>query len=109
DSSLNGGADHVVTFWAVPIALATMRAYRRLELKYVLMLSTFVGAILLTKYTAFSLLLGPALVLGWRVTTLSVGALRGRGSLGVPLRAVGAMILTVIVLWSPVWLKNVLW
>ncbi len=97
DSNLITGADHVVSFWAAPIALATLMAARTPELgRFLVVGACFAGAAL-TKYQALYLVVPAGAVV------LAV-ALRARA-----FAALGAFALACVVLSAPHWLKNLVY
>jgi hypothetical protein len=114
DSSLSLAADHVLAFWAVPIALALRRVLKRpaAPAPGVLAGLMIAGAVL-TKYQAISLV-GPALLLAAFATGRELW--RARKKTAVPpvsnrqlLRGLGALALTAVVATSAHWLANVVW
>lgn len=79
DSSLCGGADHIVAFWAIPLTLAVWRARRNLAPPACLLAATFALGALLTKYQAISLVVPAAVAMMATAVRLSVAAGRARG------------------------------
>jgi hypothetical protein len=109
DSGLGVGADHIAAFWAVPIFLAFLRAYERLELRFCLLLCACLAGALLTKYSALGLVVFPGLALVWRAAQLGWRRRRtGAAWLGPP-GSVVAMLLAGLILTAPHWLKNWVW
>jgi len=70
DSNLALGADHVLAFWATPIALVALRLWQRPSRSSAVVLATLMAGAALTKYQALYLLPLP-------VVAISVCALRG--------------------------------
>lgn len=106
DSALSGAADHIAAFWAVPLYLLVLRAQKDLALGRMVALGLCVSGILLTKYTAYGMLVLPALWILFRLVYLVIKSSGRRWSvLSGPL----ALVLLVGVCWSPHWLKNWIW
>lgn len=103
DSSLGGGADHVLAFWAVPLFLALRRFWRRPTTHGVLF-GAFAGAAALTKYQALFLLMGPALAVTVRVFRALLQ--KSQRSFLRPALVTAAVALAVS---SPHWALNALW
>jgi hypothetical protein len=114
DSSLSVAADHVLAFWAVPLALALRRMLQRPAAPAPGVLAgLMLSGAALTKYQSISLVL-PALLLVvlatgrelWRArrspTVATVSNLR-------LLVGPGALALSALVATSPHWLANVVW
>lgn len=107
DSSLNGGADHIAAFWAPALFLLTRRVWTRFGGGAVALLTIVASAVLLTKYTAYGLLVGPALGLSGRATWL-VGKQLRAGRAALPLLAsCGLALGAILILTMPHWLKNI--
>jgi hypothetical protein len=79
DSSLCGGADHVVAFWAIPLTLAVWRARRNLAPLACLLAITFALGALLTKYQGIYLVVPAAVAVMATAVRLSLAAGRVRG------------------------------
>jgi hypothetical protein len=94
DSSLITGADHVLAFWAVPLALALLRAGRRFSVPNALLVGAFSAAVMLTKYQGIYLFVPAALFML---------VLWARARRMAPLLAWG---LSGLVLSTAFWLKN---
>jgi hypothetical protein len=94
DSSLIVGADHILAFWACPLAIALYIYFRRPGLSSAILLAIVAAGATLTKYQAIYLLLPVTSV-------FLILAARSRDWRGIP--AYGAAILA---LTSPHWLKN---
>lgn len=104
DSTLGGGADHVLAFWAVPLALAFRAVWRAPTLRSGALFGVFAGAAALTKYQALFLLVGPALLLGGRLALALVRPTH-RALVG----PVGVAVAAALVVSSPHWALNALW
>jgi len=94
DSNLIIGADHVLAFWAPPLAIALLRLARKLEVREAVLAGALTAAALLTKYQGIYFLF-PAGVI---VTIAAVRLRRWRPWL--------AWVGAVVVLTSAHWLKN---
>ncbi len=111
DSSLWGGADHVLGFWALATLLVLRRVFRAFAARLCVLFACMAAGAALTKYQAVNPLAFPALAF------LGVGAYLIWRSLRraekPPARevviSVGLTALTFLVVWSPHWLKNTLW
>jgi hypothetical protein len=104
DANLNGGADHVAAFWAIPIAIAFFRAWDDFRARNVLLFSLFLGAAALTKYTAVSIVVPPAIALFARGLWLCV-----RAPNAARWRAMGMLVVAPALVTAPHWLKNWIW
>ena len=101
DSNLNVGAEHVLAFWAVPIALALARFQRNPDPKGGVLLGIMLAGAMLTKYQAVYFLPG---VIG----LLVYGLIRRRRTRAA-LPAILVVAASVLGLTSTHWLKNWLW
>jgi len=106
DSSLNGGADHIAAFWAPALFLLTRRVWPRFGGGALALLTIVVSAVLLTKYTAYGLLVGPAVGLSGRAIWLVAQELRARRTTRPLLSRCGIVLGAIVVLTMPHWLKN---
>lgn len=104
DSSLGGGADHVLAFWAVPLFLALRRFWKRPTTTHGVLFGVFAGAAALTKYQALFLLMGPGLAVTARVARSLVK--KARRDFLRPALVTAAVALAVS---SPHWALNALW
>lgn len=104
DSSLGGGADHVLAFWAVPLFLALRRFWKRPTTTHGVLFGAIAGAAALTKYQALFLLMGPALAVTARVALSLVQKAR-RHFLKPALITAGV----ALAVSSPHWGLNALW
>jgi len=111
DSSLSLAADHVMAFWAIPLALALRRMVRRpTDVPRAALVGLMMAGAILTKYQAIYLLV-PA---GLLVTFVVVRALwRGRRTSRARwwslLRAPAALTLAALLATAPHWLANIVW
>ncbi len=103
DSSLGGGADHVLAFWAIPLALAFRWCWRRPSLVSGAVFGAFVAGAALTKYQGIFLLIGPALAVLGRLAFVR------RASWKPFLRASLVALAAALVLSMPHWALNVVW
>lgn len=97
DSNLNSGADHILAFWAIPLALAVCTLNRAPTVRISVLLSAIAAGALLTKYQAIYLIVPAAL-------TTSVLIVRARR-----FALVAPAVVTVLVLTAPHWLKNAIY
>lgn len=121
DSSLTVAADHIAALWGVPIYLAFRRAWRRLEIRPMLLLATLMAGAILTKYQTMYLLALPVLALigrtAWLVLAPRIRRWRRKETL-VPadepraLRVIAGLAAAAgagLLLTSAHWLKNWIW
>ena len=94
DTNLNLGSDHVLAFWACPLALAVIFLIKEPSAKRVLLASLIAAGALLTRYQSIYLLI-PASVI---VLVMLVRA--------GELRLIGLGIVALLALTTPHWLKN---
>jgi len=105
DASLHTGNDHVAAFWAIPIYLALIRAWERVDWRNMLLLTVSTAGALLTKYQAASLVVGPAIFILVRVVYLAIKQ-RNDSSWKA---GIGLTVVALLVLTAPHWAKNWLW
>jgi hypothetical protein len=105
DASLHSGNDHVAAFWAVPIFLALVRAWEKVDWRNTLLLTVFAAGAILTKYQAASLVIGPALFVLVRVVYLAFKR-RGDSTWKV---GIGVAVVASFALTAPHWAKNWIW
>lgn len=96
DTNLNVGSDHVMAFWAGPLALAVIALLEQPSTKRVLLASLPAAGALLTRYQAIYLLVPASLIALY-------GLVRARQP-----RLIGIGIASVLVLSAPHWLKNLI-
>lgn len=96
DSNLITCADHVLAFWAAPLAIALIRFGRDFTARPALLAGAFTAGALLTKYQGIYLAVPAA---------LAVLLMAARARRVQPLLVCGA---SVLVFWAPHWLKNLL-
>jgi hypothetical protein len=111
DSSLWGGADHVLAFWALGTLLALRRAWRTFASPPCLLFACMAAGAALTKYQSVNPLAFPALAfLASAVWAIWRSLRRGtEPSARKVTVSVGLTALAFWLLWSPHWLKNALW
>ncbi|MCC6902730.1 MAG: hypothetical protein IT377_27405 [Polyangiaceae bacterium] len=114
DSTLNGGADHIAAFWAIPILLTLRRAWRAFELRPSVLLGLMLAGAAHTKAQSIELLVFPCAAVAVRGAWLGIRAALKRpapagggrfGWLVGPLVVAGVMLLAT----TPFWLKNWIW
>jgi hypothetical protein len=104
DSTLGGGADHVLAFWAVPLVLAFRHAWVSPSLRAGLLFGVLAGGAAATKYQAIFLLAGPGVALVARVLFALV-VRQHRAFLGTA----GMAVVGAAVVSSPHWALNAAW
>lgn len=111
DSSLWGGADHVLAFWALATLLTLRRALRAFAPRPCVLFACMAAGAALTKYQALDPLAFPALAfLGSAAYSIGRSLRRGTGpSARAVAVSVGLATVAFCVVWSPHWLKNTLW
>lgn len=97
DTNLNTGADHVLAFWAVPMALAVIALIRAPSLRTMLLASLPAAGAILTRYQAIYLLVPAGLVVLYALATTRKLSLIGPG------------VAAVLLLTAPHWLKNAIY
>jgi hypothetical protein len=104
DSNLCAGADHFAAFFALPIALTFLRAYRSYRWENVALFAFFGAAAVMTKYTAAPIAVIPSLVL------LARGAwLLFKQRDAQVLKCIGALVAISLIFTAPNWLANIIW
>ena len=107
DGNLHVGADHMAALWCVPLALALIRVWRSWAVRDAILFGALVGAVIISKYSAWSMLLFPSCAFLVRAAWLGVRRLRGgRQPVLAALLCCGAAVLLVS---APHWLKNWVW
>jgi hypothetical protein len=114
DSTLNGGADHIAAFWAIPLLLALRRVWRRFEPRACVLLGLMLAGAAHTKAQSIELLVFPCLAVAVRFFWLAGRALakkppppdaRRLAWLSGP----AIVVATLLVATTPFWLKNWIW
>ncbi|HVZ73671.1 MAG TPA: hypothetical protein VHJ20_14930 [Polyangia bacterium] len=113
DSSLGLAADHVLAFWAAPVALAVMRfAQRPSSRARGVLAGLMLAGAALTKYQAIYLLVPAGLVIAfivarelWRARRAVERAQTTRATFS----GAGALVIAMVVATAPHWLANVVW
>ncbi len=62
DSNLNGGADHIIAFFSIALAIALIRLYKHFDNREASFAGLMMGAIILTKYQAIYVFVPTALL-----------------------------------------------
>jgi hypothetical protein len=104
DSNLNACADHFAGFFLLPAVLLIIRAWRNYERDRVVWAALFIGAIALTKYTAYAM----GVVAGGILFMRGAWLLVTRRSVTI-LATMGALLLVALAISAPHWLKNWVW
>ncbi len=107
DSSLSLASDHVLAFWAVPLALATRRVVGSWQPGRALLLGLMLAAAAMTKYQAVYLLVPTALVIVADVVRRLIR--QGRSALRHLLIGPLWTALAALVAAAPHWLANAIW
>jgi len=107
DSSLGGAADHVLGFWAIPLALAAVRVLRGWSVGRCVVLGLMIAGSALTKYQALNLLLPVALFLLVGIAR-AIPQYRGR-ILRFLVSGPGLVAAVVLVATASHWLANLIW
>lgn len=105
DSNLAAGADHIAAVFAPAGMLALYPALRTLSPRHCALVGAAAAGAALTKYSAVSV---AAPLLAFVVVRAVAYAVR-REHYRRPAEAVFALLGTFALLWSPHWLKNLLW
>ncbi len=107
DANLNVGADHMAGLWCIPLFLALLRVWRTWALRDGVLFGALAAAVVLSKYSAWAVVVFPAFLflvraawLGWR---------RFRGADRPVLGTLLACTVTGLLLSAPHWLKNWIW
>lgn len=106
------GGDQISALWGVPIALALLRTWPALSWRHGTLLACAVAGMVLTKYSASGILIGPALAIGARILWVLGRSLWQRGSLLTAWRnAAGGLLVgaLILLLTTPLWAKNWIW
>lgn len=103
DASPIGGADHILAFFAIPIAFTFRRFWRRPSTSSGLALGIMMGGAALSKYQAVFLLAGPCLALAVRA---ALSLVRRRLDFVRSVAVAGVMGLLVT---AAHWLTNIFW
>ncbi len=98
-------ADHVAAFWFAPVYLALFRSWRALDLKHVALVALGAAGALDTKYTAFPIVVLPAVALVARALWLALRRSQWRHAGAVLATALG----TGLALTACYWLRNWIW
>ena len=107
DSSLGGAADHVLAFWAIPLAFATARVLRGWSAGWCVLLGLMIAGSALTKYQSLSLLIPVALFL-LVGTAYAIPRQRGR-MLRFLLSGPGLVCAVALLATTSHWLANLIW
>jgi hypothetical protein len=107
DSNLHVGADHMAAIWCIPLALAFIRVWRSWARRDAILFGALTGAVILSKYSAWSMLLFPSCAFLVRAAWMGVRRLRdGRQPVLASLVLCG---ISVFLVSAPYWLKNWIW
>ena len=113
DSSLSAGADHIGAALAIPMLLLGWRAWRRLDPRYVLLLSLVMASAFMVKETLAAMLVPlPALAVAIRIVQFTIAKARGRLAADVHRKwwTVPFVAIAAVLVWSaPHWARNLVW
>lgn len=117
DSTLNGGADHIAAFWALPILMTLRRAWRGFEPRACVLLGVMLAGAMQTKAQAIEILVFPIVAVAlralWLASTNLFRRLRKHGpkteSPFAWLTGPTLTALTMLAASTPFWLKNWVW
>ncbi|HEU4534207.1 MAG TPA: hypothetical protein VFS00_08815 [Polyangiaceae bacterium] len=109
DGVLAGDADHVVALWAVPLYLAFLRAVATLSPRDCALLALQMSGVILTKYTAVTLLVFPTLAIVARALWAAAAPRRAVPRPGDWLKGPLTALALGLAFTAPHWLKNWLW
>jgi len=107
DSTISGGADHILAFYALPVFLAWRRAYRAWSRRNCVALALLLAAAFLVKYQAVYFAAG--IGVSFLVSATKSAVLRDRATLRRLGRGVLVMFVVGLVTTAPVWLTNAIW
>ncbi|HEX7672494.1 MAG TPA: hypothetical protein VF395_23030, partial [Polyangiaceae bacterium] len=105
DSNLSVGADHIAAVFAPAGLLALYPALRTVGFRHAALVGALAAGAALTKYSAFSVAVPLVGAIVLRAAWLAQRGAHVRRAL----TSIGAVVLAFAVLWSPHWLKNLLW
>ncbi|AKU91941.1 hypothetical protein AKJ08_2328 [Vulgatibacter incomptus] len=110
DSNLSVGTDHIAAIFSIPVFLATLRAWKRLDVRSSVLLAAMIAGAILSKYSsAFAILVFPVLAIAFRALVLAVRAARGRSPKWAWIAGPLACVVAGLVFTAPHWLKNWIW
>lgn len=102
DSNLNGSADHVHAFWALPIALAFWRICQRPGWRRAVLFGAMLGGAVATKYQALYFIVGLAFLSAFHLVRL----VRTKVLVTPFVGALGVAALALVLVTAPHWAKN---
>jgi hypothetical protein len=108
DGNLNGGADHVLAAFAIPLALALRRFWADPGPRWGGLTAAFAAAAMLTKYQAMYVVIPAAALVAARGGEAALRA-HAPGARRAALRSVGMAALVGGGLMATLWLKNWIW
>jgi len=107
DSSLCLGADHVAAFFAAPAYIAFLRSWSRLETFYCGLLAVCLAGAISTKYSAFTLVLFPVVVVCLRAGYLVTRRMAQKEPrVTAPLVSLSIAAFFALLVLVPHWAKN---
>jgi hypothetical protein len=107
DGNLHAGADHMAALWCIPLVLTLVRVWTSWAVRDGILFGAMAAAVVLSKYSAWGILLFPAILFLIRAGWLTWRRLRGSQQpvWGTLLACAAASLL----LSAPHWLKNWMW
>ena len=110
DGNLHAGADHMAALWCIPVVLALVRVWKSWAVRDGVLFGAMAAAAVLSKYSAWGILILPAILFlirtVWLVWRRLRGSKQGRQPVWGTLLACTA---ASLLLSAPHWLKNWLW
>ena len=107
DGNLHVGADHMAALWCIPLVLALVRVWRSWAVRDGILFGALAAAVVLSKYSAWGVVVFPACLFLVRAGWLTWRRVRGSQQ-----RVLGTLLgcgATALVLSAPHWLKNWIW
>jgi hypothetical protein len=107
DGNLHAGADHMAALWCIPLVLTLVRVWKSWAVRDGILFGAMAAAVVLSKYSAWGILMFPAILFLSRAGWLTWRRLRGgqQPVWGTLLACTAASLL----LSAPHWLKNWMW
>ena len=109
DATLNGGSDHVLAFWTIPLVLALIRFWRSPNARRAGLLAALVAAQELTKYQGMYVALPAVMMFLGRCLYLAVNSRRTPAQRREAWLALGTAAGVGVALTATLWLRNWIW
>jgi hypothetical protein len=107
DGNLHAGADHMAALWCIPVVLASVRVWKSWAVRDGILLGALAAAVILSKYSAWAVLVLPGFLFTVRAGWLAWR--RRRDGKRFVLATFLACSATTLLLSAPHWLKNWIW